>query len=1006
MSSRSNAMTVPTKESNRVQVADMKTHISSSPVAVKPNGLTGKIVNKATSKEMPTSPTPQVAPQCPQRDELLGSLTTVQQQRTSARVIKKLRLDDAAADRDKKDITECESVKIEDEKHAVKQRMPKAVWLSDEKDLFFEALNEFGKDFDAITSYICAKMKKKRVSDANLKNKHQVSHFYYRTWHKLSKYVHFDDNVKKVAQELYSLINYGELRKKCLNLSEKACMKLDEMVAKGSIVVRLKGRNLRVRTPMCRALRRLNQIAERSSGMRTCTRTSIVLHARDEYAWTRVQSAAHNPRLTALLPLGTLLSTFISALSTRWGCEIKNVPAKEMKEDSNADEGGKEDDDDGLKVQIDKTVKNNKLTLHVGPRANAEIHLPTISPCEQLSNQKICFTSYLERMGSNKEDCPPKIRTPKRQRKDSTNEKEKEDQKKIKIDEPEHKLMDIDETAIDGIELMASITETKIQEEEKTTIDVEDNVLEEDREERDKEKETERENYSFSEMEDDEKYNKSDTDNESDRCDKKSHKDRKFKNLKVKFRIRPKKQGGSIYTLVTDTKENTEEGNKITEELPKVIEDLPKTNEFQVKTETAEDKPDLDVENVIKQIRTGWSIHDAGQLTIGDLYLMFGSRSRIELNYWWAEPSQPICNLASKIKSENIKVDKVSPEKENDDAEKLRESDNEMLSPKNVFQDSNDGLSGDERKVELSISPEYKGQPLRIADKLVNKVRDTTTNYRSVMSDRLRRLVSLASSINPRCTCSQTCHIHRRRPNNEKQQCTIGGEFQLFRHPTPIAPKTDVPDVRAINMTDVPRWKRGRPRNGTKSSVVVQRLLPILPKQSEPSNNLIPVKLVSNPPKILPKPPTTSASGESPGSYVGRCDEKYLVTPGMSTNNADNPVILTADSISDANANRDASKFAKEDTRDNLSSLLGSESLSLTPSQLLRTPSTSERDAWFGDQDFSLSSFLAHLEHKPNDMGVDSQVHSLLTETSVDYVAKFADLAAELSADNDKSNSN
>lgn len=72
--------------------------------------------------------------------------------------------------------------------------MPKALWSTDEKNLFFEALNEYGKDFDAITAYICAKMKKKGMPDVNLKTKTQVSHFYYRTWHKLSKHVHFDES--------------------------------------------------------------------------------------------------------------------------------------------------------------------------------------------------------------------------------------------------------------------------------------------------------------------------------------------------------------------------------------------------------------------------------------------------------------------------------------------------------------------------------------------------------------------------------------------------------------------------------------------------------------------------------------------------------------------------------------------------------------------------------------------------------------------------------------------
>lgn len=67
-------------------------------------------------------------------------------------------------------------------------------------------------------------------------------------------------DVKKVAQELYALINYGELRKKLVSVNEKTCARLGELVVGGSMVVRARGRNLRVRTPMCRALRKLNQI--------------------------------------------------------------------------------------------------------------------------------------------------------------------------------------------------------------------------------------------------------------------------------------------------------------------------------------------------------------------------------------------------------------------------------------------------------------------------------------------------------------------------------------------------------------------------------------------------------------------------------------------------------------------------------------------------------------------------------------------------------------------------
>ncbi|RVE40201.1 hypothetical protein evm_013486 [Chilo suppressalis] len=68
--------------------------------------------------------------------------------------------------------------------------------------------------------------------------------------------------------------------------------------------------------------------------------------------------------------------------------------------------------------------------------------------------------------------------------------------------------------------------------------------------------------------------------------------------------------------------------------------------------------------------------------------------------------------------------------------------------------------------------------------------------------------------------------------------------------------------------------------------------------------------------------------------------------------------------------------------------------MSLSPSRLLR-----ETEGWFESsvQDFSLSSFLGHLEGRPQpDLAVDTHLQSLMAESSVDYVAKFADLAAEV----------
>ena len=61
--------------------------------------------------------------------------------------------------------------------------------------------------------------------------------------------------------ELYSLINYGELRRKIGGvLDEKKGQKLRELIEKGSTSVRYKGKSVRIRTPICRALKKLNQV--------------------------------------------------------------------------------------------------------------------------------------------------------------------------------------------------------------------------------------------------------------------------------------------------------------------------------------------------------------------------------------------------------------------------------------------------------------------------------------------------------------------------------------------------------------------------------------------------------------------------------------------------------------------------------------------------------------------------------------------------------------------------
>lgn len=67
-------------------------------------------------------------------------------------------------------------------------------------------------------------------------------------------------DVKKLAQELYALINYGEMRRKISFLNEKSLMKLRHLVYKGFVTLRVKGKNVKIKTPSCKALRQLNQL--------------------------------------------------------------------------------------------------------------------------------------------------------------------------------------------------------------------------------------------------------------------------------------------------------------------------------------------------------------------------------------------------------------------------------------------------------------------------------------------------------------------------------------------------------------------------------------------------------------------------------------------------------------------------------------------------------------------------------------------------------------------------
>lgn len=131
-------------------------------------------------------------------EELLGSLTSMSSPavRTSARVIQKMKMDQRPTTPppilDKRDTAK-------DEHHRAAQKTPnqnrtsKTIWSNVDRNLFFDALNEYGKDFESIATYINGKQKRKNATDPSYKAKEHVRLLYYQTFTKISKYLRFSD---------------------------------------------------------------------------------------------------------------------------------------------------------------------------------------------------------------------------------------------------------------------------------------------------------------------------------------------------------------------------------------------------------------------------------------------------------------------------------------------------------------------------------------------------------------------------------------------------------------------------------------------------------------------------------------------------------------------------------------------------------------------------------------------------------------------------------------------
>lgn len=131
-------------------------------------------------------------------EELLGSVTTQNcpGTRASARVIQKMKLDltrPMTPPPSERELTKKEE-KATQKTPSQMRAANKTTWSNLERNYFFDALNEFGKDFEAVANCINGKLKRRNTSsDYSFKSKDQVRQHYYQTYHKIGKYVRYSD---------------------------------------------------------------------------------------------------------------------------------------------------------------------------------------------------------------------------------------------------------------------------------------------------------------------------------------------------------------------------------------------------------------------------------------------------------------------------------------------------------------------------------------------------------------------------------------------------------------------------------------------------------------------------------------------------------------------------------------------------------------------------------------------------------------------------------------------
>ncbi|XP_058442945.1 protein cramped [Malaya genurostris] len=983
-------------------------------------------------------------------EELLGSVTTFYPSgdaecghalRTSARVIHKMRMDSIRGStpppQDRKDGTGSAGGGKAgsaggaggQSKTPNQQKQARMVWSNQDKNLFFEALNECGKDFEGIMNYLNTKKRRKDLNSEQAFKVKDVRHLYYQFNQKVSKYLHFSDEVKKEAQELYGLINYGEMRKKVPFQNKKYFHKLKDLVYKGWTTIREKGKNIRIKTPSCRALRKLNQLEEWQEEIKLPPRVDVILKPATVGAWGRVQSLAQNPRVRISVTLQKRLSTLLQLLQHKWRHQVIRVTERISGLKANCANITSKVSRQKTQHELELCTKMTEETGHgesqkilcFTPSKEAVIHRPMINLTEFLSSYSICLNSYEQRIGAKVRGevlCSEKLHSfkermganSKRQRHDSGSEKHSPDGKKVKHEPPK----EIKEEKVNDNQAVASFVEVfKSPNASNESIDL--NLETSDGEGLPLTKPcVVLMNATLVNTSSDDPDLKSPESNDSI----------KFPGLsKLKYESDAvgSSTGGENSndgTISENEQLKTSKTDEVVE--PPVNEDIIKTTVKRKESKERCKRKDskagvsglsslqfrpLISEETIQKIREGWTAQSVGDLTVGDLYIMFGEENKLFLEYCWVTPKE-----------------------------------NRALG-------SEGSLPVDDTVQEESCN------------KVNGNVKDNTVKSVSFedisLSQRLKQLLQIANlnekTGKRRCPCGHVCDRRLKIADPLPSASSLNDNF-LFKHPMVPMRSNHVASLANCNMLPPQhmrykqsRWWRMRVN---RQQVLAQRVM-LAPNGLHSSatgrNNNNNYAGIAKP---VPEPTTSfvsstqnhqvassssSSSNESKLATASSIQSRPESDDDQLTKLLEDKISSFSSSILTPTSTVSENKFVLDTTDDSLSlfdvslpstsstliaelmsgseasgnehfdSGEGTSSTSLSATRILRESPIDGRLIETDINDISLSSFLGHLDAVYESEAVtrkrDSDMNiSIISESSVDYIARFEDIAAQLRA--------